>query len=177
MSTLSITQTTVNDLKLTDNVITDISIDIPEISVDFGAALLNFLGTISFIKPDSSYDASMYMHLNIAIYDDMKCENLIGEREISTKNEKDKPYFSVFFTNNDVSKWIDATDENIINGFGQKFDKRPIVFNIGKWLKDFAKISTISSEKKYYILYTWSNSQNDSKSDTNSVIWPNFENY
>jgi hypothetical protein len=118
MSTLSITQTTVNDLKLTDNVITDISIDIPEISVDFGAALLNFLGTISFIKPDSSYDASMYMHLNIAIYDDMKCENLIGEREISTKNEKDKPYFSVFFTNNDVSKWIDATDENIINGFG-----------------------------------------------------------
>jgi hypothetical protein len=37
-----ITQTTVNELKLTDNVITDISIDIPEISVDFGADLLNF---------------------------------------------------------------------------------------------------------------------------------------
>lgn len=118
MATPTITRKTVNDLKLTENVITDITIDIPEINVDFGADLLNFLGTISFIKPDSSYDANMYMHLNIAIYDDMTCENRIGEREISTKNEKDKPYFQVFFTNNDISKWIDATDKNIINGFG-----------------------------------------------------------
>lgn len=113
-----ITRKTVNSLKLTENVITDISIDMQEINVDFGADLLKFLGTISFIKPDSSYDASMHMHLNIAIYDDMKCENLIGEREISTKNEEDRPYFQVFFSNNSVSKWIDATDEIIVNGFG-----------------------------------------------------------
>ena len=87
MSALAITQTTVNELKLTDNVITDISIDIPEINVDFGADLLNFLGTISFIKPISTEN----MHLNIEIYSNMNCTNLIGE--ISTRNESDKSYF------------------------------------------------------------------------------------
>jgi hypothetical protein len=84
----------------------------------------------------------------------------------------------MFFSNNETSKWIDANDERVIDGFGSEFDKRSIVFQIGNWLKDVAKITTIDSGNKYYILYTWSNdSSNTGESDVNSVIWPNFENY
>jgi hypothetical protein len=89
--TIPVSKRKVEDLQLIEEVIVgidDIDITIPTASSDFGADLLKFLGTMSFVKPEF-YGR---LHLNICIYSDMNCTELIG-REISSKNADDKPYF------------------------------------------------------------------------------------
>lgn len=169
---MTTTTAKVEDLKLSQTVITSIDYDL-------GSDLLGFIGTISLLRPRNEYSVAP-MHLNIDIFSDLKCENRINDSTISTKNATDKQYFQVFKSNNEEYKWIDATDDNVKDGFGEEYAKRPVVFLLGKWLLDNGR-TTFNASTKYYIVYTWENMNSDGsvsgKSDVNSIIWPNFENY
>lgn len=171
----NVTTTRVEDLKLNQSVITEI--DISAIQPDYsqlGINLIDFLGNISFIRPKSEEEI-VNMNINIDIYDNPECSTpLNGNTSISNKNPTEKKYFSCFSTNNAQKKWIDGDDDTLSNGFGEELSNRPIVFNIGDWLKEVAKITEF---KKLYIIYSWENASTGQKSDLNSVIWPNFENY
>lgn len=170
---MNATYTKVEELKLTQNVITSVQYDL-------GSDLLGFIGTISLLRPQNDYNATS-MNLNIDIYDNPECKTpLNGNTPISNKNVQDQKYFLAFISNNNEYRWVDASDINIKNGFGEDSAKRPIVFQLGRWLQDH-NIKTFTATTKYYIVYTWENIDSNgtigSKSDINSIIWPNFENY
>jgi hypothetical protein len=118
---MNATYTKVEELKLTQNVITSVQYDL-------GSDLLGFIGTISLLRPQNDYNAAS-MNLNIDIYDNPECKTpLNGNTPISNKNVQDQKYFLAFISNNNEYRWVDASDINIKNGFGEDSAKRPIVF-------------------------------------------------